>query len=97
MKIYGIGTDISNVSRIKKLLKNKTFINRVFTINEVKKCNLKKNKAECFAKRFAAKEAFAKAIGTGIRKGINFKEIVVHNIKSGKPSIKLFGITKKKN
>ena len=96
MKIYGIGTDISNVSRIKKLLKNKTFINRVFTINEVKKCNLKKNKAECFAKRFAAKEAFAKAIGTGIRKGINFKEIVVHNIKSGKPSIKLFGITKKK-
>ena len=96
MKIYGIGTDISNVSRIKKLLKSKAFINRVFTINEVKKCNLKKNKAECFAKRFAAKEAFAKAIGTGIRKGINFKEIVVHNIKSGKPSIKLFGLTKKK-
>ena len=53
------------------------------------------NKSNCFAKRFAAKEAFAKALGTGISNGIKFNEIVIHNIKSGKPSIKLLGNTKK--
>tara|TARA_B100001093_G_C26429751_1_gene843473 strand:- start:199 stop:582 length:384 start_codon:yes stop_codon:yes gene_type:complete len=96
MKIYGIGTDIANIERIKKSLKNKNFINRVFNLTEIKKCSHKRNKVECFAKRFAAKEAFSKAIGTGIKKGINFREIVIQNIKSGKPSIRLFGETKKK-
>ena len=95
MKIYGIGTDIANINRIKKSLKSKNFIDRVFNKNEVKKCNNQINKANCYAKRFAAKEAFSKAIGTGISKGINFNEIIVHNIKSGKPNIKLLGNTKK--
>ena len=95
MKIYGIGTDIANINRIKKSLKNKNFINRLFDKKEVKKCNRQINKANCYAKRFAAKEAFAKAIGTGISNGINFNEIIVHNIKSGKPNIKLLGNTKK--
>ena len=95
MKIYGIGTDIANINRIKKSLKNKNFINRLFDKNEIKKCNSKTNKANCYAKRFAAKEAFSKAMGTGISKGINFNEIIVHNIKSGKPSIRLLGNTKK--
>ena len=95
MKIYGIGTDIANINRIKRSLKNKDFINRLFNKNEVKKCNNQINKANCYAKRFAAKEAFSKAIGTGISKGINFNEIIVHNIKSGKPNIKLLGNTKK--
>ncbi len=95
MKIYGIGTDIANINRIKKSLKNKNFIDRLFSKNEVKKCNNQINKANCYAKRFAAKEAFSKAIGTGISRGINFNEIIVHNIKSGKPSIKLLGNTKK--
>ena len=95
MKIYGIGTDIANINRIKKSLKNKNLINRLFNKNEIKKCNNQFNKANCYAKRFAAKEAFSKAIGTGISKGINFNEIIVHNIKSGKPSIKLLGNTKK--
>jgi len=95
MKIYGIGTDIANINRIKKSLKNKNFINRLFSKNEVKRCNNQINKANCYAKRFAAKEAFSKAIGTGIAKGINFNEIIVHNIKSGKPNIKLLGNTKK--
>ena len=95
MKIYGIGTDIANINRIKKSLKNKNFINRLFSKNEVKKCNNQINKANCYAKRFAAKEAFSKAMGTGISKGINFNEIIVHNIKSGKPNIKLLGNTKK--
>ena len=95
MKIYGIGTDIANINRIKKSLKNKNFINRLFDKNEIKKCNKQINKANCYAKRFAAKEAFSKAIGTGISKGINLNEIIVHNIKSGKPNIKLLGNTKK--
>ena len=95
MKIYGIGTDIANINRIKKSLKNKDLISRLFNKNEVKKCNNQINKANCYAKRFAAKEAFSKAMGTGISKGINFNEIMIHNIKSGKPSIKLLGNTKK--
>ena len=95
MEIFGIGTDIANINRLKKSLKNKRFINKIFNINEIKKCNANINKANCFAKRFAAKEAFSKALGTGISKGLNFNEIIVHNIKSGKPSIKLLGNTKK--
>jgi len=95
MKIYGIGTDIANINRIKKSLKNKDFIDRLFNKNEVKKCSNQINRANCYAKRFAAKEAFSKAMGTGISKGINFNEIIVHNIKSGKPSIRLLGNTKK--
>ena len=94
MKIYGIGTDIANINRIKKSLRNKNFINRLFNKNEIKKCNKQINKANCYAKRFAAKEAFSKALGTGISRGINFNEIIVYNIKSGKPSIKLLGSTK---
>ena len=95
MKIYGIGTDISNINRIKKHLKNKNFINRVFNKEEIKKCDKLINKTNCYAKRFAAKEAFSKALGTGISKGINFKEIIIFNIRSGKPSIRLLGNTKK--
>ena len=95
MKIYGIGTDVVNINRIKKSLKKRNLIARLFNKVEVKKCNNQLNKANCFAKRFAAKEAFSKALGTGISRGINFDEIIVYNIKSGKPRIKLFGNTKK--
>ena len=95
MKIYGIGTDVVNINRIKNSLKNKNFISRLFNKNEIKKCNAQINKANCYAKRFAAKEAFSKAIGTGISEGINFDEIIVYNIKSGKPGIRLLGNTKK--
>ena len=95
MKIYGIGTDITNIERIKESLENKEFISRLFNKNEIEKCNKQTNKANCYAKRFAAKEAFSKALGIGISKGINFREIIVHNKKSGKPNIKLTGNTKK--
>ena len=95
MRIYGIGTDVVNINRINKYLKSKNFINRLFNKDEIKKCNGQLNKANCYAKRFAAKEAFSKAIGTGISRGINFDEIIVYNIKSGKPGIKLLGNTKK--
>ena len=95
MRIFGIGTDIINIERIKKSLKNKSFIGRVFNIVEIKKCQKNINSVNCYAKRFAAKEAFSKALGTGISKGLNFNEIIVENIKSGKPRIKLNSSAKK--
>ena len=94
MKTFGIGTDITNINRIKKLLKNKKFLKRIYGIEEINVCNKRKNKANCFAKRFAAKEAFSKALGTGISRGLNFKEIIIKNLTSGKPKIKLIGRTK---
>ena len=95
MKIYGIGTDIANISRIKNLIKSKKFLTRIFSKIEMSKCNQQINKANCFAKRFAAKEAFSKALGTGISKGLNFKEILVYNTKYGKPQIKILGESRK--
>ena len=95
MKIYGIGTDIININRINKSIQSKKFINRIFNSKEIKKCKTQINQGNCFAKRFAAKEAFVKALGTGISNGINFNEIIIHNIKSGKPNINLLGNTKK--
>ena len=93
MKIYGIGTDIVCINRIKKSIKNKTFINRLFSKEEMSKCSKLTNSNNCYAKRFAAKEAFSKALGTGISNGINFNEIIVLNEKNGKPFIKLRGKT----
>jgi holo-[acyl-carrier protein] synthase len=93
MKIYGIGTDIVSVDRIKKSLKNKNFVSRLFCKEEILKCKKLNNSNNCYAKRFAAKEAFSKALGTGISKGINFNEIIVLNEKNGKPFIKLQGNT----
>mgnify|MGYP001330776183 CR=1 FL=1 len=94
--IYGLGSDIANINRMKSILKrNKSFKKRIFSSSEIYLCEKKKNSHSCFAKRFAAKEAFSKALGTGISRGINFDEIIVYNIKSGKPRIKLFGNTKK--
>ena len=95
MSIYGIGTDIVNVDRIKNSLKNKDFIHRIFNEKEILKCKKINNSINCYAKRFAAKEAFSKALGTGIANGINFNEIVILNNKSGKPYINIIGQTKK--
>ena len=95
MNIFGIGTDIVSVDRIKKSLKNKNFIYRIFNKNEISKCKKINNSINCYAKRFAAKEAFSKALGTGISSGINFNEIVILNKRSGKPYISIIGQTKK--
>ena len=95
MNIFGIGTDIVSVDRIKNSLKNKKFIGRIFNEKEILKCKKTNNSINCYAKRFAAKEAFSKALGTGISNGINFNEIVVLNKKSGKPYISIIGQTKK--
>ncbi len=94
MKIYGIGTDIISVNRIKKSIKSKSFLNRLFSKEEISRCSKLTNSNNCYAKRFAAKEAFSKALGTGISNGINFNEIIVLNEKNGKPFIKLKGKTK---
>ena len=95
MSIFGIGTDIISIDRINKSLKNKNFLKRVFNEKKIPKTKKTNKSINCFAKRFAAKEAFSKALGTGIAKGINFNEIIVLNKKSGKPYIDLVGQTKK--
>ena len=95
MNIFGIGTDIVCIERIKKSLKNKNFINRIFNEKEILKCKKINNSTNCYAKRFAAKEAFSKALGKGMSNGISFNEIVILNKKSGKPYINIIGQTKK--
>ena len=95
MKLFGVGTDIIQVNRLKKSLNKKPFLSRIYSKEEILKCKRNKVNFNCFAKRFAAKEAFSKALGTGISKGISFNEIVVLNEKSGKPYIKLINKTKK--
>ena len=95
MEILGNGVDIIQNSRIKKLIRNKKFILRVFSKNEINESKKTKNKANFFAKRFAAKEAFVKSIGLGFRKGINLKDICIHNDKLGKPNIVLNSKVKK--
>lgn len=92
----GIGIDIIEVKRIGKLVTGSSrFRQRIYTQNEVSYCEAKKNKDQNYAARFAAKEAFLKAIGTGWRKGVAFREIEVVNDEHGKPEIVLYGETKK--
>ena len=95
MKIFGVGTDIVKTNRIQKLLRRKNILEKLFNKEEIIKWKKIKKKTNCFAKRFAAKEAFSKALGTGISKGINFNQIIVLNEKNGKPFIKLIENTKK--
>ena len=85
MKILGIGVDIIENKRIQKSIKNSNFKNRTYSAKELKLSSLTINKASFFYKRFAAKEAFAKALGTGFRNNLNFKDIEVINDKLGKP------------
>ena len=85
MKIIGIGVDIIQNNRIKNLLKNKKFLGRIYSDRELKLSKQNKNKVAYFAKRFAAKEAFSKALGTGFRSGLEFKDIEIVNDEAGKP------------
>jgi len=85
MKILGIGVDIVNNKRFKNLIKNKNFLKRTFSVNEIKFSVKKKDKVNFFAKRFAAKESLAKALGTGFRKKLNLKDIEIYNDNLGKP------------
>ena len=85
MKILGIGVDIIQNKRIKNLIKSEIFIKRTFGKNEIEFSKKTLNKMNYFAKRFAAKEAFAKALGTGFRDNLDFKSIEILNDKLGKP------------
>jgi holo-[acyl-carrier protein] synthase len=96
MAILGLGTDIVEVARIEKLLKDKReeFLARVFTPTEIEYCHGKARPQIHFAARFAAKEAFMKAIGTGWAKGVGFNQIGVCNNEDGKPTLKITGEAK---
>ena len=85
MKILGVGVDLVSNKRVQLLIKNKNFLKRTFGANELKFSKKKMNKTNYFAKRFAAKEALSKSIGTGFRKDLNFKDIEILNDKLGKP------------
>ena len=95
MKILGIGVDIIDNKRIKEAIKSNKFKRRIYSNNELKLSEKTKNKVAFFSKRFAAKEAFSKALGTGISNGINLNEIIVKNNISGKPYFNFEGDTKK--
>ena len=86
MKILGIGVDIVENSRIAKSIKNNLFIKRIYSNSEILIANRVKDKESYYTKRFAAKEAFAKSVGTGFRNNLNFKDISIVNDKMGKPS-----------
>ncbi len=88
MKILGIGVDIVENRRIQKFIKNPLFKKRIYTSKELKQSNAVNNKVGYFSKRFAAKEAFSKALGTGFRMNLNFKDIEVVNDKM----VKLVGL-----
>ena len=89
MSIIGIGVDIVNNDRLKKLVKKKNFIKRIFTINEQIRSKKLKNRINYYSKRYAAKEAFSKATGFGISKNLHFKDIEIKSNKRGKPLINL--------
>ena len=91
--ILGLGTDIAEVPRIAKSIENPAFKSKVFSAAEIEYCETKTNKAENYAARFAAKEAFFKALGTGWRGGMAFNEVEVQNDELGKPHIHLIGNT----
>ena len=85
MKIFGIGVDIVDNNRFKKLFKNKEFVNRICSSKEINVLKNKKNKILFLSKRFSAKEAFVKSLGSGFRNNLCFTDISILNDKKGKP------------
>jgi holo-[acyl-carrier protein] synthase len=96
--IIGLGSDITDVRRVAKVMERhgERFLTRVFTDTERAKADRRKNRAETYAKRFAAKEACAKALGTGIRQGVWWRDMGVINLPGGKPTMLLTGGAKKR-
>lgn len=97
MRVIGIGTDIIECLRIARMIERhgELFINRVYTPHEIDYCRERKQAMQHYAGRWAAKEAVLKAIGTGWRKGISWRDIEVHNMTGGKPIITLRGGARK--
>ena len=96
--IIGIGSDITDVRRIAKVIDRhgERFIDRIFTPTERAKAEKRRNRVETYAKRFAAKEACAKALGTGFRAGVWWRDIGVVNLPSGRPTLELTGGAKRR-
>jgi holo-[acyl-carrier protein] synthase len=95
--IYGIGIDLASIDRIEKVIKKwgDRFLDRVFTPEEKKACERRAVPFSAFTLRFAAKEAFSKALGVGMKKGIKWRDIEVFNHSNGKPDLKLYGAARK--
>ena len=93
MTVIGLGNDIVDIRRIEQTLERfgERFINRVFTEVEQAKSERRRNRAASYAKRFSAKEACSKALGTGFRKGVYWRDMGVVNLPGGKPTIELTG------
>ncbi len=91
--IIGLGSDLSDIRRIEKTLERygERFTNRVFTDLERARSERKADRAASYAKRFAAKEACAKALGTGMRRGVFWRDMGVVNLRSGQPTMALTG------
>ncbi|MGC1694198.1 MAG: holo-ACP synthase [Pseudolabrys sp.] len=91
--IIGLGSDIADVRRIARSIERygERFLTRIFTPAERAKADRRVNKAETYAKRFAAKEACSKALGTGMRTGVFWRDMGVINLPSGRPTMKLTG------
>lgn len=91
--ILGLGSDLVDIRRIEKVLARHgdRFIQRIFTPVEVAKAERRATRIDTYAKRFAAKEACSKALGTGFRKGVFFRDMGVVNLPSGRPTMKLTG------
>ncbi len=91
--IIGIGSDITDVRRIARVIERHgdRFLNRIFTATERERADRRRNRIETYAKRFAAKEACAKALGTGLRAGVWWRDMGVVNLPSGRPTMVLTG------
>jgi holo-[acyl-carrier protein] synthase len=91
--IIGIGSDLIDIRRIEATLERfgDRFVQRLFTETEQRKSEGRRNRAASYAKRFAAKEACSKALGTGFRKSVYWRDLGVVNLKSGKPTMALTG------
>ncbi len=91
--ILGLGNDVIDVGRVERTLERfgERFVNRVFTEVERRKCDGRARRAASYARRFAAKEACAKALGTGLRRGVYWRDMGVVNLRSGKPTMALTG------
>jgi holo-[acyl-carrier protein] synthase len=96
--ILGIGSDITDARRIAKVIERhgERFLDRVFTATERARADRRRNRAETYAKRFAAKEACAKALGTGLRAGVWWRDMGVVNLVSGRPTMELTGGAKRR-
>lgn len=91
--VLGLGTDLTEIQRIEKSIERfgERFLTRVYTASEIAYCQRKKTSAESFAARFAAKEAGAKALGTGMSNGVGWQELEVRRTSAGEPSLHLTG------